>query len=100
MPWELAQPLARELGIACRHDVLQRLRHTDAQTGLDAVQRRRNVRNAFAVREGVALPDHVAVLDDVFTTGTTLAECARVLKKAGASRVDVWALARAPMSGR
>jgi ComF family protein len=93
---ELAKPLARHLGVPLRHDVLQRLRATDAQTELDAAARRRNVRGAFAVREVIALPAHVAVLDDVMTTGATLAECARVLKRAGAARVDVWALARAP----
>jgi predicted amidophosphoribosyltransferase len=76
--------------------VLQRLRPTDAQTELDAAARRRNVRGAFTVRKGIPLPPHVAVLDDVMTTGATLAECARVLKRAGVVRVDVWALARAP----
>lgn len=98
--FELARPLAHALGIPCRHDLLQRIRHTDAQTGLDAVQRRRNLRQAFALRQGVALPAHVVVLDDVFTTGTTLNECANLLKRAGVSRVDVWALARAPIPGR
>lgn len=97
---ELARPLVRALNIPCRHDVLQRVRHTDAQTGLDAVERRRNLRNAFALREREKLPAHIAVLDDVFTTGTTLAECAQVLKRAGVTRVDVWALARAPIPGR
>jgi hypothetical protein len=97
---EMAKPLARALGVPCRHDVLHRLRHTDAQTGLDAVERRRNLRAAFALREDAVLPAHVAILDDVFTTGTTLSECARVLKRAGVERVDVWALARAPMPGR
>jgi predicted amidophosphoribosyltransferase len=76
--------------------VLQRLKATDAQTELDAATRRRNVRGAFAVHAGVALPAHVAILDDVMTTGATLAECARLLKRAGVARVDVWALARAP----
>jgi ComF family protein len=98
--WEMARPLARLLGIPCRHDVLQRVRHTDAQTGLDAAQRRHNLRGAFALREEGALPSHVVVLDDVSTTGATLAECARVLKRAGVSRVDAWALARAPIPGR
>ncbi|MCW8808089.1 MAG: ComF family protein, partial [Rhodanobacter sp.] len=93
---ELARPLARGLGVPLRHDVLQRLRRTEAQTELDAISRRRNVRGAFVLRSGVTLPDHVAILDDVMTTGATLAECTRVLKRAGVQQVDVWALARAP----
>ncbi|BFI94709.1 MAG: ComF family protein [Rhodanobacter sp.] len=96
---ELAKPLARALGVPLRRDLLLRLRSTAAQTELDAVTRRRNVRGAFAVRAGIALPAHVAVLDDVMTTGATLAECARMLKQAGVQRVDVWALARAPSPG-
>ena len=95
---ELARPLARAYGIALCVDGLRRTRATSAQTELDARERRRNVRGAFAVREGLALPAHVAILDDVMTTGATLAECARVLKRAGVRRVDVWALARAPLS--
>lgn len=93
---ELARPLARAFGVALRHDVMRRLRPTQAQTELDAVRRRRNVRGAFALRPHVALPDHVAILDDVMTTGATLAECTRVLRRAGVQRIDVWALARAP----
>ncbi|HET6431531.1 ComF family protein [Dyella sp.] len=97
---ELARPLARALGVPLRHDLLLRARATAAQSELDAVSRRRNVRGAFSVRAGVALPAHVAVLDDVMTTGATLAECSRVLKRSGVKRVDVWALARAPASRR
>lgn len=93
---ELARPLARQFGVPLRHDLLQRVRATTAQTELDAVSRRRNVRGAFALREGVAPPAHIAVLDDVMTTGATVAECVRVLRRAGVARVDVWALARAP----
>lgn len=93
---ELARPLARAAGVPLRHDVLLRRRSTAAQTELDATARRRNVHGAFALREGVALPAHVAILDDVMTTGATLAECARVLRRAGVARVDVWSLARAP----
>jgi len=94
---ELARPLARELCVPLCIDALQRVRRTEAQTELDAVGRRRNVRGAFALREDAALAPHVAVLDDVMTTGATLAECTRVLKRAGVQRVDVWALARAPL---
>lgn len=93
---ELAKPLAAAFGIPLLRDALQRTRATGAQTDLSAIQRRRNVRGAFALRDPASLPAHVALLDDVFTTGATLGECARVLKRAGVARVDVWALARAP----
>ncbi|MBS0381061.1 MAG: ComF family protein [Proteobacteria bacterium] len=93
---ELAKPLAKHLGVPMLHGALQRTRATAAQTELTAVQRRRNVRGAFTVRFDDAPPEHVAVLDDVFTTGATLGECVRMLKRAGVSRVDAWALARAP----
>ena len=97
---ELARPMASAMRVPLRADALRRVRPTHAQTELDARARRRNVRGAFAVTPGVALPKHVAVLDDVMTTGATLAECTRVLKRAGVQRVDVWALARASAPGR
>lgn len=93
---ELARPLAKAFDVPLQHDLLQRLRATPAQTELDAVGRRRNVSGAFALYPGVQLPLHIALVDDVMTTGATLAECARTLKRAGVLRVDVWALARAP----
>jgi ComF family protein len=94
--FELAKPLARALGIPIERDLLQRARATPAQTGLDAAARRRNLRRAFAVSATRALPVHVVLFDDVMTTGATLRECARTLRRAGIARVDVWALARAP----
>lgn len=93
---ELARTVAGHRRVRLRHDALLRTRATAAQTELDAVQRRRNVRGAFGARFLGAVPEHVAVLDDVCTTGATLAECARALKRAGVKRVDAWALARAP----
>jgi ComF family protein len=96
---ELARPLSRSFAIPLRDDVLARKRATPAQSNLDAIERQRNLRGAFAAVEGVALPAHVAVIDDVMTTGATLHECARTLLRAGATRVDVWALARAPKPG-
>lgn len=93
---ELAKPLAKALKIPLDTDALIRVRSTSAQTGLDAKARRRNLHDAFAVLADAKLPAHVAILDDVMTTGTTLRECARVLLRAGVKRVDVWALARAP----
>ncbi len=93
---ELAKPLARAMGIPIDGDLLWRTRPTPAQTGLDAASRRRNLRGAFAVSAKRAPPAHVALFDDVMTTGATLRECARTLRRAGVARVDVWALARAP----
>ncbi len=95
---ELARPLARALRLPLHRELLRRLRATPAQTGLDAQARRRNLRGAFAVAGTLELPRHVALVDDVMTTGSTLAECAQTLRRAGVARVDVWALARAPKS--
>lgn len=76
-------------------DVLRRRRATRAQSDLPADRRRGNVRGAFRVRRLPPGTRHVALVDDVMTTGSTLHECARVLKRAGVGRVDVWVVARA-----
>ena len=93
---ELAKPLSRSLDIPLASDMLVRTRSTRAQTGLDAKARRQNLRGAFAFCAKDSIPAHVAIVDDVMTTGSTVDECARVLRQAGVGRVDVWALARAP----
>lgn len=92
---ELAKQIARQKDIALRTDLLARTRHTDAQTYLNAGDRRKNCKGAFVVR-GKALPAHIALLDDVMTTGTTVAECAKTLLNAGAKRIDIWVMARVP----
>lgn len=97
---ELARPLAAAHGLALRCDLLQRVRPTAAQSELGAAARRANVRHAFALAEGAHLPPHVALVDDVLTTGATLAACTRVLHRAGVRRVEAWALARAPRPRR
>jgi len=81
-----------------RHGVV-RVRDTPSQTALDVNARRRNVHGAFAVRAGRAFDrllaaGHVAIVDDVITTGSTMNELQTVLLAAGVSRVDVWAVAR------
>lgn len=95
----LARALGQALGLPVQARLLLRRRRTNAQSGLDASARLRNVRGAFELRRRTArepMPPHVALVDDVLTTGVTLAECTRVLKRGGARRVSVWVAARAP----
>jgi ComF family protein len=76
-------------------DILLRTRKTHSQIGLTSHQRRENLRGAFAVAQPSRISGHEVVLvDDVFTTGTTATECARVLRRAGASKVWVATVAR------
>ena len=91
---ELARPLAAALRIPLRADLLLRVRATAAQSTLDAAARQRNLRGAFAVAPGAALPEHVTLFDDVMTTGATLHAAAQALRKAGVARVDAWVCAR------
>lgn len=94
---ELARPLARACGLPVLAEALRRERATPAQSGLSALARRRNLRGAFRTDGRDALPAHVAIVDDVMTTGATARECALALRRAGVARVDVWAIARAPV---
>jgi ComF family protein len=91
---EIAKHLEKELQISLRADLLERRRDTREQAGLDRIARRKNVRGAFAL-QGPLHAEHIAIIDDVVTTGSTANEVARVLKRAGAKRIEVWAVARA-----
>jgi ComF family protein len=90
----LAEQIARRSGIRLRTDALIRTRDTLEQAGLDRRARRKNLRRAFALLHPLRAK-HVAIVDDVVTTGSTANEMARVLKRAGVARVEVWAIARA-----
>ncbi|MFO7911162.1 MAG: ComF family protein [Desulfotignum sp.] len=75
---------------------LKRVRYTSPQTGFDIAVRRKNLKNAFQVTDPAAVKErNILLVDDVYTTGATCAEAARVLLAAGANRVDVLVLARA-----
>jgi ComF family protein len=78
-----------------RRDLIIRVRDTPAQAGLDSRQRRQNLSGAFHVVDRSAVADnHLLVVDDVATTGETIAACAQTLTAAGARRVDALTLAR------
>jgi len=91
---EIYRELRRSLDIPLVKAVT-RARSTQAQSLLSAEQRIDNIRDVFAVKAGASLPTHIAILDDVVTTGATTNELARILKAAGVTRVSVWAIARA-----
>jgi predicted amidophosphoribosyltransferase len=91
---ELARTVATALGARVEWRALRQIRVTMSQTGLDRRARRRNVRGAFeasATLHGVAC---VALVDDVVTTGATLAECGRALRRAGVRSVMAVCAAR------
>ena len=96
----LAQWLSHQLQTPLQPHWLLRTIDTPAQQQLDAATRKRNLRKAFALAADSQVKDlHVALVDDVLTTGATAESLARLLKKAGAARVDVYCLARTPKPG-
>ncbi len=95
----LARELSHRAGgkAAFAPELLRRVRATPTQGGLNAAERRRNVRGAFAVnarRAGQVSGRRILLVDDVYTTGATLDACTRALLKTGAGAVDVLVLAR------
>ena len=92
---EIARIVARTAGIRMRSGGARRVRATAPQTALPWKERARNVRGAFAC-DGEFAGLRVAVVDDVMTTGATLAEFAKTLKAAGAAHVQNWVVARTP----
>ena len=90
---ELASIAARRFDLPVWHDGLHRIRYTTAQARLDAARRVTNPLGAFAAGRSLA-GQRLVLFDDVVTTASTAAECARVLRAAGAIDVELWAIAR------
>ena len=96
----LARWLATDLQLPVHSDWLLRPREGAHQQELDAAARKRNLRQAFALSERAVVKGlHLALVDDVLTTGATAEALARLLLRAGARRVDVYCLARTPKPG-
>lgn len=98
--WELARRVAAWRGHEAQARLLLRLRDTPHQLDLPAEARAANVRDAFAVEPGCRhhlAGRHVALVDDVLTTGATAQEIARELLRAGAASVQMWVVARTPL---
>lgn len=90
---EIARLLGKQLNIAVNNKCLQRTRATQPQSDLDAHDRSRNVRGAFTLRDKLPY-QHIALVDDVLTTGSTVNEIARLLKKnTTVKTVEVWCVA-------
>ncbi len=94
---EIGRYVSRQLHIPLLPHVCERTRDTLSQTELSWKERRSNLRNAFVCTTRFA-QKHVAILDDVMTSGATLNELARVIRKQGASEISVWVIARATPS--
>ena len=95
---EIARPLSARLDVALAPRLVTRVKPTAPQTALRSpADRRHNVRGAFTINtKRMGVLRHVAIVDDVVTTGATAMELALALRRAGAARVDLWSVSRAP----
>lgn len=90
----LSEHISREFNIKLSNDTLQRLRHTQTQTGLETDERFKNIQGSFTVKQKELIKEkNILLVDDVLTTGATSSEAARALKDAGAKIVFVLTLA-------
>jgi len=91
---EIALPISKQLKIPIFKELASRVIATEAQSSLALKHRKSNLQNAFVINNKVT-DKHIAIIDDVMTSGTTVNALAKVLKKAGARRVSVWCFSRA-----
>ena len=92
---EIARVVTRLLDLELAGQALRRIRATAPQVGLDRRARAGNLSGAFVADRHRVTGEHVILLDDVVTTGSTAMEAASTLRAAGAASVEVWAVARA-----
>lgn len=92
----LSKSISKVTAIPVNKNVLKRIKYTETQTALDKTKRSENVKNAFLVKDnsGWMNGKKIILVDDVMTTGATVNECARMLRRAGVAKIDVWTFAR------
>jgi len=90
---EIARIVSKNLKIPINRKLCERVKNTAPQTGLDAKNREQNIRNAFRIIQAKHY-NHVAILDDVVTTGHTVEALAKLLRQQGISVIQVWSVAR------
>jgi ComF family protein len=96
---QIAYIVGRELAIKSDVTLIKKIHATPDQHGLNKKQRRQNLNNAFSGSTQLQRFCHIAIIDDVVTTGTTANTIATLAKKHGVKRVDCWSLARTPSPG-
>lgn len=90
---ELAKQLSKQLDIAVRQDVLTRVKDTLPQASLSFSERKKNMTKAFQLNK-TDIPSHIALIDDVLTTGNTVNVAAKTLRKTAVNTIEVWTIAR------
>lgn len=90
---ELARPIGKFLDIPIRSDLCERIKQTTTQSTVSEKERRINLRNAFAIESHHHLK-HIAIIDDVLTTGSTVMSLSKALQKSGVEKIDIWAIAK------
>ncbi|KZY68826.1 hypothetical protein A3739_10095 [Oleiphilus sp. HI0067] len=94
---ELATRLSHKTGIRYRNNLLVKTKETKQQKRSNKAARLKNIKNSFSVRNiEFVKGNSIAIVDDVVTTGATVDEASRMLKQAGAKRIEIWAFARTP----
>lgn len=98
---EITRPIAKKLQIPIDFNLVKRSKNTMAQSLLSEQDRKTNIKNAFVIKNPVKTHcirlhnyKHVAVIDDVITTGNTITELCKVLRQNGVNEIDVWCVAR------
>ncbi len=91
---EISRILAKQLNITLDYQLLKRTHNNPKQSLLSASQRKDNIHGVFSLNSSTPSYQHIAIVDDVVTTGSTVAEAAKILQTVGIKKIDVWSIAR------